>query len=362
MADFWDALNAGASAATCNMLAIGSGVAAASAVGNAVTLNLWGALGSAAGAVAAGALHSGLGCSEPFNPGQPPVNNRDRVAACPNGYLSIPFTVFSGNGSVYCPGGNAFNPPTWVNRPPIARELVYEPVPGSNRCDGIVFDSEGAYYVTGTPQCVGGAAPTPLPPDPTSYNYTYNDNSTNTTINFQFVGGHIDSEFSFRPTWQATFAPSLSLGPINFTVGTTTRGPYASPPPDGSPTPGPDYPVLPAPEDRCYCDGGGGGGDNSEVLAAIGELAADVAALEGLILVPSGAKDWKLSSPCVKDANGNRVETIIGLPASGDRLTAIMGRLEGLALVHQAAKDLKQPICAGVAPVGQPVTVQFEEI
>lgn len=362
MADFWDALNAGASAATCNMLSIGSGVAAAAAVGNAVTLNLWGALGSAAGAVAAGALHSGLGCSDPFSPAPPPVNDRDRVQGCPNGYLSIPFVVYSGNGSVYCSGGNAFGVPQWSYYNPIARLLSYEPVPGSNRCDGVVFNSENAYYIAGTPQCVGGGSPTPLPADHTSYNYNYTDNSTNTTINYTFVGAHIDNDFNLRPTWQATFAPSLNIGPINFTVGTSTRGPYASPPPDGSPTPGPDYPVLPAPEDRCNCPGGGGSGDNSEVLAAIAELSADVAALEGLILVPSGAKDWKLSSPCVKDANGNRIERIIGLPASGDRLTAIMGRLEGLALVHQAAKDLKQPICAGVAPVGQPVTVQFEEI
>jgi hypothetical protein len=362
MADFWEALNQGASAATCNMLAVGTGVAATAAVGNALTLNTWGTLAAGAATLGLGSLHSGLGCQSPFNPGQPPVNNRDRVKPCSGGYQAIPFIVYSGNGSIYCSGGLAYDVPVWRRYNDIARELVYEPIPGSNRCDGVVFNSENAYYIAGDPTCEGGGSPGDLPADYTSYNYTYNDNTTNTDINFQFVGGHIDNTFSFRPTWQATFAPSLNIGPINFTVGTTTRGPYASPPPDGNPTPGPDYPVLPAPEDRCNCPGGGGETDLTEVLAALGELSADVAALESLILVPSGAKDWKLSSPCVKDANGNRIESIIGLPASGDRLTAIMGRLEGLALIHQAAKDLKQPICAGVAPVGQPVTVQFEEI
>lgn len=344
------------------MLAVGTGVAASAAVGNALTLNTWGTLAAGAAAVGLGSLHAGLGCSSPLNLGNPPASNKDAVRPCSSGYEKIVFRVRNKNGAFMSNQYESTTVPVWSRSSKDTDTISWTQWPSGAFNAGLYLKSDGAYFTVDSVQCKSGVTPGPVPISPQTYNYNYFDSTTNTTNNYQFVGGHIDASFTFRPTWQVTFDPSLNLGPVNITVGGGGQGPYVTPPPDGSPIPGPDWPILPPPEERCNCPGGGGDADLGPVLAAIGELSADVAALEGLILVPSEAKDWKLSSPCVMDANGDRIEAVIGLPASGDRLTAIMGRLEGLALVHQAAKNLKQPICAGVKPVGQPVTVQFEEI
>lgn len=360
-----DAVNAGASSATCNMLAVGAGVAATSAVGNVLTLNAWGAVGSAGAALALGALHSGLGCSSPLNFDEPPANVRDRVPRCAAGLNTVGFIVYNGDGSPACTGGSSYTTPAWESWPPdpkVAEYLNYEPVPNSNRCDGVYFKSDKCYYVVTNQDCRDGNLPEPLPPDPTSYDYTYVDIETNTEIDFKFVGAHIDANFVLRPTFQATFAPELSLGPVNVTVGFGGSGGFTNPPPPGEPIPGPDYPVLPPPAERCYCDGEPGNVDLGPLEQAVAELSADVAAIQALLIVPSPSGEWRLSSPCVTGNDGGRVETVIALPPAGDRLTAIMGRLDGLADVAQAGKDLKQPICGQIKPVGEEVTVQFEEM
>lgn len=73
----WDAA---AGAATCNLVAAGTGLAAQVAVASAFTGQIWGVVGGTAGTLAGQALGQSLGCAGPFNPGFP-----DGVNGIPGG-------------------------------------------------------------------------------------------------------------------------------------------------------------------------------------------------------------------------------------------------------------------------------------
>lgn len=73
---------------------------------------------------------------------------------------------------------------------------------------------------------------------------------------------------------------------------------------------------------------------------------------------------YTLSSPCVKDANGDRIVTEVQIPETSDNWTRITARVDALAELLQVHKDLKQPNCH-IPPVevgGEFVTVNFEQI
>lgn len=76
--------------------------------------------------------------------------------------------------------------------------------------------------------------------------------------------------------------------------------------------------------------------------------------------LPSG--EYILTSPCEKLPNGNRIEYEVPILATQNRFDAIFERLDALADLIQTHKDLKQPICRGTQPTGQPVTVNFTQI
>ena len=81
---------------------------------------------------------------------------------------------------------------------------------------------------------------------------------------------------------------------------------------------------------------------------------------EFLTGLPAGG--YILSSPCEKDEQGDRIEYEVPILATQNRFDAIYERLDALADLIQTHKDLKQPICRGTQPTGQPVTVNFTQI
>jgi hypothetical protein len=72
--------------------------------------------------------------------------------------------------------------------------------------------------------------------------------------------------------------------------------------------------------------------------------------------------EYILSSPCERDEQGDRVEYQVPILSTNNRFDAIFERLDALADLIQTHKDLKQPICRGTQPTGQPVTVNFTQI
>jgi hypothetical protein len=76
--------------------------------------------------------------------------------------------------------------------------------------------------------------------------------------------------------------------------------------------------------------------------------------------LPAGG--YILSSSCEKDEQGDRIEYQVPILATQNRFDAIFERLDALADLIQTHKDLKQPICRGTQPTGQPVTVNFTQI
>jgi hypothetical protein len=72
---------------------------------------------------------------------------------------------------------------------------------------------------------------------------------------------------------------------------------------------------------------------------------------------------YQISSPCVVDANGDRVVYESEYAGAGTYLQVLSNKVDALAGLLQLHKDLKQPICRQTpATGGQPVTVNFVQI
>jgi hypothetical protein len=69
---------------------------------------------------------------------------------------------------------------------------------------------------------------------------------------------------------------------------------------------------------------------------------------------------YTLSSPCVLDESGGRIPTEIDYEGDLGWLGVLSNKIDALAQLQQAAKNLKQPICRHKAE-GQPVTVTFTQ-
>lgn len=74
------------------------------------------------------------------------------------------------------------------------------------------------------------------------------------------------------------------------------------------------------------------------------------------------AGKYLLSTPCERASNGERIKYEVPIIRTYNRFDAIYKRLDALADLIQTHKDLKQPICRGTQPTGQPVTVNFTQI
>ena len=100
-------------------------------------------------------------------------------------------------------------------------------------------------------------------------------------------------------------------------------------------------------------------GDLTDRLGLIGSVLKAIYE-EFFTGLPAGG--YILSSSCEKDEQGDRIEYQVPILATQNRFDAIYERLDALADLIQTHKDLKQPICRGTQPTGQPVTVNFTQI
>lgn len=95
---------------------------------------------------------------------------------------------------------------------------------------------------------------------------------------------------------------------------------------------------------------------------AFGYLGKGIEAMLENFATGQPAGEYILSSPCERDEQGDRVEYQVPILSTINRFDAIYKRLDALADLIQTHKDLKQPICRGTQPTGQPVTVNFTQI
>jgi hypothetical protein len=73
--------------------------------------------------------------------------------------------------------------------------------------------------------------------------------------------------------------------------------------------------------------------------------------------------EYRISSPCVLDEEGQRIERVVEYEGSLQSLGVISNKIDALAALLQEHKDLKQPICRETpATGGQSVTVNFVQI
>ena len=80
--------------------------------------------------------------------------------------------------------------------------------------------------------------------------------------------------------------------------------------------------------------------------------------VDALLSIPGGG-EYRLSSPCELDESGNRIERVVEYDGNLQSLGVVSNKIDALAELLQVHKDLKQPICRQLPPVGQPVTVNF---
>lgn len=98
---------------------------------------------------------------------------------------------------------------------------------------------------------------------------------------------------------------------------------------------------------------------SSSNLDRLGELTKLVMDIVNILTGLTGAGAYTLSSPCVLDENDQRIVTTVNYGAGLTTLGLLNNKVDALATLLQAHKDLKQPICRQLPPVGQPVTVNF---
>lgn len=78
-----------------------------------------------------------------------------------------------------------------------------------------------------------------------------------------------------------------------------------------------------------------------------------------LITSLTAGGQYTLSSPCELDEAGQRIVKTVQYDGATSAFGVIFNKLDAVADLLQEHKDLKQPICRQLPPVGQPVTVNF---
>jgi len=71
---------------------------------------------------------------------------------------------------------------------------------------------------------------------------------------------------------------------------------------------------------------------------------------------------YELSSPCELNEAGERVPVVVPFGPGLSALGTLHNKVDALAELLQASKDLKQPICKQTPAIGEPVTVNFEQV
>ena len=101
---------------------------------------------------------------------------------------------------------------------------------------------------------------------------------------------------------------------------------------------------------------------DGDLTDRLGLLMSLLKALYEEFLTGTDEGKYLLSSPCLRDGNGDRIVFEIPISETSNRFDAILERLDSLADLIQTHKDLPQPLCRGSQPTGQPVTVNFTQI
>jgi hypothetical protein len=99
------------------------------------------------------------------------------------------------------------------------------------------------------------------------------------------------------------------------------------------------------------------------LIDRFGDLANLISPLIEAIMAISSGTTYTLDSPCELDAEGVKLPAVVvQAPGAFNQFGAILNRVDALAELLQVHKDLKQPNCRQKPPVGEFVTVNFEEI
>lgn len=84
-------------------------------------------------------------------------------------------------------------------------------------------------------------------------------------------------------------------------------------------------------------------------------------ALNNYMQAQGASGTYTASSPCVTDQQGNRITTEIDYQGAGDQFGILRNRIDALAELMQAFKDLRQPICKG-APASNVTVTAYEVV
>lgn len=104
---------------------------------------------------------------------------------------------------------------------------------------------------------------------------------------------------------------------------------------------------------------GAGGPELLDRLEGLGRLLEGIGATPG----PDPAGRYELDSPCeVTEAGALKPPVEVDFPESAPGFPAVLKRLDALAELLQAHKNLRQPSCKQRRPTGDPVTVTFEAV
>lgn len=110
---------------------------------------------------------------------------------------------------------------------------------------------------------------------------------------------------------------------------------------------------------RMQNPGPGGDGDGTDRL---GLLFQTLNRLVDFLTSITAGGGYELSSPCVLNDFDERIVTTVEYGGGLSSLDVLSNKIDALAALIQAHKDLKQPMCKPKKPVGQPVTVNFVQV
>jgi hypothetical protein len=100
-------------------------------------------------------------------------------------------------------------------------------------------------------------------------------------------------------------------------------------------------------------------GPNLDRLGLLDEL---IRPLVEAILQQFQSGAYELSSPCELNEAGERVPVVVPFGPGLSAIGTLHNKIDALAELLQASKDLKQPICKQTPAIGEPVTVNFEQV
>jgi hypothetical protein len=100
-------------------------------------------------------------------------------------------------------------------------------------------------------------------------------------------------------------------------------------------------------------------GPNIDRLGLLADLLGSL--VEAVFFLQQGG-EYEISSPCELTEAGDRVPVAVPFSGAFSSFGVLSNKVDALAGLLQAHKDLKQPICKQTPAIGEPVTVNFEQV